>query len=458
MDAFWENERQRERILSLLQQICFRKKRIKKLPLPGYSKRQGDDSYALAVIYRKEAQFARAEKAGLASVRYFEEVLAAGESVDALWDLGWSWILLRDLYRGQTSPSYREKALDAALKCVRLFLRMTRLSNGGVYFKNYQICCTIAVNIMLDMGGEYIPQADDLCKECLKELRRWPNPASDPVAYCRIGSIWFLRLSVYGAMQKHSAFDAAAWKKKRLRAIRQGTLLYQKAMDTDPENADVASFVVDDYAVQRRNEALSDNLRSYYTQKEYGCYELMFLQKPKENARNFFCIAMLYCNRSADLFPEAEKAPFFAGMARHMKFVDFCAAHDANVPYYQLKAAYYLAQVHKACFPYRRTERTRLLARCCLLGEPILTSGKYDHDTGGFYLLALDDLLEEDEMPAQSREAFTEKMQKVLNVIEEEDDAYGRVARRLNEKLNTVINGNRDLSNMSYFDFDEEDD
>ena len=457
MDASSENAKKKKKIAALLRQICFRKKRIKESPFPGYCKRQGDDTYALAIVYDRENWFSRAEKVGLASVRYYRQALLQEETVNALWDLSWSWILLRDLYRWQPGGAYRDKALHAAMQCVRLFLRMTRLSNGVVYFKNYQVSCVIAVKIMLAKGGACILQADDLCKACIRELQRWPNLQSDPVACCRMGRMWFLRLSVYEAMQKNGALDDAEGKKKQRRAIKQGTLLYQKAMDLGPQNADVAVYVVDDYHDQQQNEALSAKLRCYYAQKEYACYELLFLHNPKKYARSFFLSAMLYCQLSADRFSGEEKQAIFANMERHMKYVDFCAAHDQDVPYYRLKAVYYLAEVHRACFPADCVKRCLIQARCCLLGVPLLAPGHYDHDTCTYFLLALEDLLNEDAMPARFRAAFAERVQKVLDVIMQEDVSYNSEAKRFRAKLNTYKNGGEDLSFMSYYDFDGED-
>ena len=136
-------------IEELLALIAFHKKRMGDAFDPLMWKKMGDNYYKLASLYRDQGETNACEAAAKESIRYYQEICDASETTDALWDLDFGWIMLRDLYRDK---GWTEKAVPAAEKSAELFLRMTYLNGADVYFKNYQISTFILVNLLYLKG------------------------------------------------------------------------------------------------------------------------------------------------------------------------------------------------------------------------------------------------------------------------------------------------------------------
>ena len=409
-----KNAKDREKAEILAAVVRFREKYMGASPTTAYHKQMGDDHYELAKLYRDLGLMQSAKHAARESIRHYREVCNEKETKDALWDLDWSWIILRDLYR---STSETDLAIEAAQESVLLFLRLIRLGDSSSYYTNYQISTNILIELLKKKGESYYRKALDWCDKCLDELKFWPEKHDSGVRLCYTAGMYRTRSelceSLVSADPKHKNF----WQSEKVGAIEKATALYTRAWEENPKSVSVAEKVSDafnDWRLMYKNAA-NEKWR-LYTRIEYECYMLLFENDTLKYARNTYVIAWLYAECYKSRLSEEEKRALCEKLVYELKRIHFYAGDKHVQALHMMRCCYYAAQVYGVFFSDDLESRHAMYLQACDYGSLYLVEKGADTNMS-YYLDCIDGVFACDIMPADERPAFIQKISSDLSLL-----------------------------------------
>lgn len=399
-----------EQIEELKALIAFHKKRMGDAFDPQLWKKLGDDYYKLASLHRDEGETKACEAAAMEAVRYYQEICDDSETADALWDLDFSWIMLRDLYR---ENHWMEKAIPAAEKSAALFLRITYLNDGDVYFKNYQISTKILVNLLYPGALSEERRAYELCTECIRNLsERWPEDRGG-MRFARIGEMYRQMAEVCGGLRRREVPPQKDWFHEMLDAIDRADAMFLRAMEVSPGNTEVAEYALQAYDEWRTQFDSAPERKRRYVKTEFECLRVLFSANPVRQARNFFLIAWLYAADCGAVLSVPEKRALCEETARELHVVHFSMRGENTLEEMMMKCCYYLGKLHRTCFPEEKKAYYSWFLQSCEYGITAITE-KRTYDDSRYFQFALEELIECDEMPYEERPAFAARAKEIF--------------------------------------------